>query len=122
MGRRAFKLVFCGGQPIAMAHIHGELEIPVSRRRFHIEEEMDKYIIYFEMPGARKDSIRVYTDGYILVVNAETHEDLPGSKEYKFRVKLEEEIDPEKTHARYREGVLIVEAPKKTGYREVKVE
>ena len=122
MERRAFKLVFCGGRPIVTAHVRGELGIPVGGRRFHVEEEVDKYIVYFEMPGARRESIRVYTDGYIIVVNAEAHEALPGNREYRFRVKLEEEIDPEKTRARYREGVLVVEAPKKAGYREVKVE
>ncbi len=118
---RTFKFILGGRFPSMIMQMQDIVE-SVIKGRFHVEDKVDEYVVYFEMPGAKKDTIKVYTDGWILTVSAETHKDIPSGEEYRFKVYFEEEVDPDKTTARYMDGVLIVKAPKKLGYREVKVE
>ncbi len=100
----------------------GEAE---GRGRYSIEDKGDSYLIIAEVPGASKEDVKVYAKESDVYVYAERRlgpaiESLP--RKYRIRIKLEEPIDVSRTRARYENGLVIIEAPKKTPGAEIKVE
>ncbi len=93
--------------------------------RYRVKDLGDKYIVYIELPGASKDSIKVYARERTLYVSASraTELEIEGlPKEYKVKIELNEDIDLNNTQARYRDGVLIIEAPKARKGKEIRIE
>ncbi|MCX8169432.1 MAG: Hsp20/alpha crystallin family protein [Candidatus Methanomethylicia archaeon] len=91
--------------------------------RYHIKDEGDKYIVTVELPGVRKEDIKLYVSEKMVSVYAKTSIKLPhGKEEYRYKVKLEEIVEVENVKAKYFEGLLTIELPKKKIGREVKIE
>jgi len=91
--------------------------------RSNIKDEGDKYIVTLEMPGVRKEDIKLYVNERIIEATAKPSIKLPGGeREYKYKIKLEDPVEVESVKAKYFEGLLIIELPKKRTGREVKVE
>jgi HSP20 family protein len=91
--------------------------------RCNIKDEGDKYIVTLEMPGVRREDIKLYVNEKTIEATAKPSTKLPGGeREYKYKIKLEDPVEVEGVKAKYFEGLLIIELPKKRTGREVKVE
>jgi HSP20 family protein len=91
--------------------------------RSNIKDEGDKYIVTLEMPGVKKEDIKLYVNEKTIEATAKPSTKLPGGeREYKYKIKLEDPVEVEGVKAKYFEGLLIIELPKKKTGREVKVE
>ena len=99
---------------------------PFITPKYGIKEEIDKYIIYFEIPGVRKEDIEVYiSKGYLRViakVPKEIRDVLFKPNKYRRTIRIPEYVDIENVKSRYENGILIVTTPKKTPGRRIKVE
>jgi len=96
----------------------------LGKDRYTLKDEGGKYVIIAEVPGASKEDVRVYAREDMIYVYAERKvglhiESIP--KKYRIKVKLEEPIDVEGVKAKYENGLLIIEAPKKAPGREIEV-
>lgn len=91
---------------------------------FEVLDEGDKYRILIEIPGARKEDIRVKATENTITVEARISSEsrleeehaiamYRGYEGYRTTITLDEEIIPEKVRARYNNGLLEIEAPKK---------
>lgn len=92
-------------------------------RNYYVEELGDQYRIYVVIPGAGKESIRVSVQPKTIRIqarNAVESKYLP--REYSVRIDVSEEIDVENTRARYVNGVLLINAPKKVVTKEVTID
>ncbi len=87
-----------------------------------IKEEADKYLLYAEIPGVKKEQIQVDYDKYFLTISVEQQEEINKEKDHyicrerrmgktsrTFQVK---DIDSEGIEAAYEDGVLKVTLPK----------
>lgn len=91
--------------------------------RYHIEEDIDKYIVKIEMPGVKKDDIKLYVSENALNLSAKPTIKMPWSPEvYKVHIKLANSVDTERVKAKYENGILIVELYKRKMPKEIKVE
>ncbi len=91
--------------------------------RYYVEEKEDKYRIIVEIPGASKEDIKIYAQPktiYVQAKNVVETKYLP--REYRVKIDVEESINIENTKAKYINGILIIEAPKKTATKEISVE
>ena len=99
---------------------------PFVTPEYGVKEEIDKYIIYFEIPGARKEDIEVYVSrGYLRVIAKipkEIRDVLLKPEKYRRTIRIPEQADIENVKSRYENGILIVTMPKKTPGRRIKVE
>lgn len=86
-----------------------------------VDEKNRELIVTAEMPGIDKEDVKLHATGTELEISAETD----GKKYYK-KVTLKAEIDPEKTHSKYNNGILEIKAvlkgPEKSKGRDIKVE
>ncbi len=119
--KRIFKWITTARIPHMIIHLETGPD-EEDRGNYRVIDREGEYVIYVDLPGAKKESIRIYSDGKNLRVTAETHDDIPDKREYKIKISLDEEIDVDSTKAKYLDGVLVITAPKKTGYYEIKVE
>jgi len=108
-------------------HIIGEFleldEAIKSNVRYYIEDKHEEYIIYAELPGVRKDSIEVYVAPHGLLVKAKPSTKLPWMPGvYRLKVKFGSEVDREGTKAKYKDGILIINVPKKSKAVKIQVE
>jgi HSP20 family protein len=96
----------------------------LSAVRVDVRENANTYTVYAELPGLRKDDIRVEIEGDEVVISAETkrEEAREGESwiyaERRFgklqrRVVLPQEIDEAAAEARFNDGVLELTLPKK---------
>lgn len=86
-------------------------------------DEGDKYVVTIELPGVRKEDIKLRIVDNTLYVEAQANREfveegnaIRMERAYTaFRriIRLPEEVVPEKPRARYRNGILEVEIPKK---------
>ena len=89
----------------------------------NIAEENDLFRLEFSVAGYRKEDFRVKNDDGVLTVSAEVEENSEKQENYsrvEFRkgsfersFSLPETVDGENIKARYRDGILTVEIPKK---------
>lgn len=97
----------------------------VSGRKTDIKDEGDKYVLEAEMPGFEKEDIKLDLDGDRLVISAE-HSDSSESKDDEGKYIRRERtfgsysrsfdvstVDTDKIAAEYKNGVLILDLPKK---------
>ena len=94
-----------------------------SRIRMDISETEQAYTIKADMPGVKKDDIKVAVEGNTISISAEVKRETEsdgtqlGSERYvgqQYRsVTLAQEIDDSKAEATYQDGVLQLTLPKK---------
>jgi HSP20 family protein len=93
--------------------------------KMDVSEEDNAYLVKAEIPGVNKNDIHISIDGNLVSIGAEVKkesEEMKGGKlirseRYFGKVSrsftLENEVDTEKVQARYADGVLEVNMPKK---------
>ena len=97
----------------------------VTQIRIDVQEDQERYKVHADIPGAKKEDIRVDVDGNVVHISAETKRE----KEVKEGTKvirserffgkvarsfsLETDIDESNAQAEYKDGVLELVLPKK---------
>ena len=102
-----------------------EAEVPVRRMKVDVAEQNGDYKVVAELPGVRKEDIKVNIDGDQVSITAETRvakeakdgERVLHSERYVGKVsrafRLADEIDESRASAKYSDGVLELTLPKK---------
>ena len=97
----------------------------VGRARIDVTEQNDTYKVHAELPGVKKEDIKVQIEGDQVSISAETRverdakegERLLHSERYYGKLarafRLEQEVDESKASAKYTDGVLELVLPKK---------
>ncbi len=113
-------------------------KFPVSFRTFEplvdIEDKGDTIVIYADVPGFKRDEIKIKVTEDTVEINAEkseSHKQEEAGKKYFLRQRVYEsfyrrinlpvKVRPEQARARLENGVLIVILPKSEAAREVEV-
>jgi len=98
----------------------GEWRMPLD-----VTEEDDAYLIAAEIPGARRDDIKVTVDGNVVGISAESESREEVKEEGRCvrseryhgaisrRIALDHDVDQAKAEAHYADGVLSLKLPKK---------
>jgi HSP20 family protein len=73
-----------------------------------VDEKAGEVILTAEMPGIGKKDVKLHATEKELEIKAETEQ-----RKYYKKVPLVREIDPEKTHSTYNNGILEIKAPLK---------
>jgi len=102
-----------------------EVGVPVRRMKIDVEEQNGEYKVVDELPGVKKEDIKVNIEGDEVSITAETRvekeakdgERLLHSERYVGKVarafRLAQEIDESRASAKYSDGVLELTLPKK---------
>jgi HSP20 family protein len=96
------------------------------RMRVDVEETDQAYILKAEVPGARKEDIRITIDGNMVSIRADVMEEKTEQSGTTIRNEryfgeqyrtftLPQEVDESKAEAKYENGVLVLTLPKKSG-------
>jgi HSP20 family protein len=108
-----------------LAPVRAEMDSNVLQIRIDVEEKDKAYTVRADIPGVKKEDINVRIDGNIVQIDAETKQDkevkekgkLLRSERYYGSVSrsfsLSQDIDESKAIAKYENGVLNLELPKK---------
>jgi HSP20 family protein len=108
-----------------LAPLRAEMDSNVLQIRIDVEEKDKAYTVRADIPGVKKEDINVRIDGNIVQIDAETKQDkevkekgkLLRSERYYGSVSrsfsLSQDIDESKAVAKYENGVLNLELPKK---------
>lgn len=88
-----------------------------------IKDEKDKYVIEAELPGAKKEDIKIDIDDGVLTLSAKVGNEKNEEKDnYVYRERRYgsvcrsfslDNIDDEKIDAQYKDGILTIDLPKK---------
>jgi HSP20 family molecular chaperone IbpA len=112
--------IVCGPMGVIIKKSKGEL---IKEENYYIQEYPDKIEVFIEMPGAKKDTIEVYSTENILYVKAKLEKKLPyRGEDYEFKIKLPYEVIPEESKAKYENGILNVTLKRKAPPTKIKVE
>ena len=94
-----------------------------SRINVDVKDEKDKYVIEAEIPGAKKDDIKIDIDNGVLTLSADVGTEKNEEKgNYVYRERRYgavcrsfslENIDDEKINAEYTDGILTIDLPKR---------
>ena len=98
-----------------------------------IKEEDDKYLLEAEIPGVKKDQIKIDYDKNFLTISVEQQEEINEEKDHYIcrerrlgktsRTFHAKDIDPDGIEAAYEDGVLTVSLPKsKEAQRKTSIE
>lgn len=102
----------------------GELGMSI---KADVSENDKDYTVKAEMPGVKKEDIKVTIDGNQVTISAEAkkeHEEKKGEKVIRCEryygqvyrsMSLDSEVDPDKAEAKFDNGVLTLTLPKKAG-------
>jgi HSP20 family protein len=98
-------------------------EMPINTFKTDIREEADKYVLEAEMPGISKSDVKIDIEGDYLTLSAERADEKEekgagyirrersyGTFKRSFNI---DNVDSESITAKYENGVLILEMPKK---------
>ena len=95
----------------------------ISRMSVDVKDEKDKYVIEAELPGLKKEDIKIDIDDGVLTLSAEIGSEKNEEKDnYVYRERRYgsvcrsfslEGIDDEKIKAEYKDGILAIDLPKK---------
>lgn len=97
------------------------------RIRIDVNENENAYIVKADMPGVKKEEIKVNVEGNQVTIQAEVKKESEEKQEGKVvrseryygqqsrSFMLEQDIDDSKAEARYQDGVLQLTLPKKPG-------
>jgi HSP20 family protein len=103
------------------------LERSAPQLRIDLTEDDGAYSLKAEIPGVAKDDIDVRVDGKLLTISAEVKQDkeerkdgrvLRSERRYGYASRsftLDSAVDESKAEAQYRDGVLKMRLPKKSG-------
>lgn len=108
-----------------------QLEGMPSELRLDVSENDKEYLVTAEIPGARKDDIRVNVNGNYVSITAEVKKDVEDKHAEKGRVllretyrgsvsrgfTLENDVDAQAVSAKFEDGVLRLTLPKLAGAR-----
>ena len=96
--------------------------------RIDVSEKDDAYLVKADIPGVKKEDINVRVEGNVVQIDAEVRQEkesrgngdkLLRSERYYGSVSrtfsLGQDVDDQKAQARYADGVLNLELPKKAG-------
>ncbi len=110
-------------------------EASALRMRIDVHEKDDAYEVKADLPGFRKEDIQVNIDGKVVQIDAEMRRESETKDEKKKLVRSERfqgrlsrtfslarEVDEARTVARYADGVLTLDLPKKTSESARKVD
>lgn len=88
----------------------------------NIKSLSDKFVIEFALPGIDKENIEIDLDDNLLIVSGESKQENVKEEEYTLRefsyqrfkrsFQLPDNVDSDAIKAKYKDGVLAVEAPK----------
>lgn len=104
--------------------LHGDALPNPDQVRIDVQESGPDYIVHADLPGVRKEDIRVAIDGTQVSISAEIRQEdrkiedgkLLHRERYAGTVtrafKLPQEIDQSSAKARYQDGVLVLTLPK----------
>lgn len=111
-----------------------ETETPSLSMRIDVSEKDDAYVVKADIPGVKKEDINVRVDGNVIQIDAETkrEKDTKGNGDKVLRSEryygnisrtfsLAQDVDDTKSQARYADGVLTLELPKKAAAASKKV-
>ena len=95
----------------------------LSRMSVDVKDEKDKYVLEAEIPGAKKEDIKLDIDDGVLTLSAEIGNEKNEEKDnYVYRERRYgsvcrsfslDNIDDSKIKAEYKDGILTVDLPKK---------
>jgi HSP20 family protein len=119
-----------------LAPVRTELDSNMLQIRIDVEEKDKAYSVRADIPGVKKEDINVRIDGNIVQIDAESKQDkevkekgkLLRSERYYGAVSrsfsLSQDIDESKAVAKYENGVLNLELPKKeaTAYKRLAIQ
>jgi HSP20 family protein len=112
--------IVCGPMGVIIKKSKGE---QIKEENYYIQEYPDRIEVFIEMPGAKKDTIEVYSTENIFYVKAKLEKKLPyRSEDYEFKIKLPYEVIPEESKAKYENGILNVTLKRKAPPTKIKVE
>ena len=98
-----------------------------------IIEKDDRYVILFEIPGVKKEDVKLTLENNTLTVKGEKQRELEISEKHYYRVerrygafqrmfRLSEKVDAGKISAKYKDGILEVMLEKKVPEKPKKIE
>lgn len=103
-----------------------EADTPALKMRVDVSEKDNAYMVKADIPGVKKEDINVRIDGNIVQIDAEVNREketkgkddkILRSERYWGNISrtfsLAEDVDDSKVQARYADGVLSLELPKK---------
>jgi HSP20 family protein len=104
-----------------------DMDVPEWNMRLDVLERDNAYEIMADLPGVKKDDINIRIDGNVVQIDAEMKhsKEIRGNgnkvlRSERYRgslsrsLSLAYDVDETKSHARYADGVLTLELPKKT--------
>lgn len=106
----------------------GEWRMPLD-----VTEEDDSYLIAAEIPGVRREDIKVTLDGNVVGISAETEVRKDVKEEGRCvrseryhgtlsrRISLDHDVDQSKAEAHYADGVLNLKLPKKAAFASTRI-
>lgn len=109
------------------------LEQQVPQIKMDVKENDGAYNVRAEIPGVKKEDIKVDIDGNVVSISAEVKEEkeqkeggrVIRSERYYGNVSrsfsLGQDVDEKAANAKYTDGVLELTLPKKSGSRQVKI-
>ncbi len=103
--------------------VGGVEEKVVGLKRYYLEDLPDKFVVYIELPGVRKEDVDLYASERELYVKAKRSIKLPRLPEtIEIPIKLPASIEVDKVKARFESGILVVEAPKLKAPKSIRIE
>jgi HSP20 family protein len=105
--------------------LHGDA-LP-SQIKVEVKEDKDSYTVLAELPGLKKEDIHVSVDNKILTISAEIQQEDKKTEDEKVihseryygqvsrSIELQTEIELSRAQAKYDQGILSMQLPKKTG-------
>jgi HSP20 family protein len=105
--------------------VHFDQQVP--QIKMDVKENDDAYVVHADIPGVKKEDIRVNVDGHMVSISAEVKEEkeekkgerVVRSERYHGSVSraftLDHDVDENAANARYADGVLELTLPKKSG-------
>jgi HSP20 family protein len=103
-----------------------DADTPALKMRIDVSEKDNAYVVKADIPGVRKEDINVRIDGNVVQIDAEVKREketkgngdrVLRSERYYGNVSrtfsLAEDVDDSKAEAKYADGVLTLELPKK---------
>lgn len=90
----------------------------------NIRETPEAYVVYLSAPGMQKSDFKIKLENKVLTISSEKKEDAPvenekmvrnefGIKSFKRSFTIDEKIETENISARYENGIMILQLPKR---------
>lgn len=110
-----------------------QLEQQVPQIRMDVKENDGAYVVHTDIPGVKKEDIKVNVDGNVVSISAEVKQEkeekegerVIRSERYRGEVSrsfsLRRDVDEGAAQAKYADGVLELTLPKKSGARQNKI-